>query len=139
MANVEQAKEAKFLEVVEKKAQEKKEEAKPEVKLAEKKEEKKVEKKGEKAPKTEEKKFVLERIYTVNLVEAYKKPQTHRADKAVRILRAFLERHMKGSPVKISMSLNNSLRKRGSVKPLKKVKVKAGKDKDGVVFADVAA
>lgn len=103
--------------------------------------EKKEEKKEE--PKKEEKKreIVLERIYTVPLWEIYSKPQQSRGNMAITFLRKFLARHMKGAPekIKISLILNNTIRKRGSGRPMKKVKIKATKDKEGLVLAELAA
>ncbi|MFH1258162.1 MAG: 50S ribosomal protein L31e [Candidatus Micrarchaeota archaeon] len=168
MAGVEQAKEAKFIQLQEKKAEERKEidlkkvEEKAEAKREEKKadehkgkqpeDKKAAEKTAPPAKKTEEKKeekkeepkkreIVLERIYTVPLIAAYSKPLMKRGNAAITLLRRFLERHMKADEkkVKISLILNNIIRKRGSGRPLKKVKIKATKDKEGVVIAEISA
>ena len=163
MANMEAAKEAKFLEREEKKVEEKKEEkqaeaaAKTEAAAGAKNgaEWKKVanavsgtaaSKKVPEAKKAEEKEekkreITLERIYSIPLVEAYKKTATGRADMAVSILRKFASRHMKaeGKNVRIANDLNNIIRKRGNCRPLKKVKAKLSKDKEGIVWAESAA
>ncbi|MFH1199615.1 MAG: 50S ribosomal protein L31e [Candidatus Micrarchaeota archaeon] len=165
MAGDPTSKQDKFIELQEKKAQEKKDEqpaaiaaagagepapkqagdAKPSGKQeGEDKEARKPQKKDEK--KEEEKKekkreIVLERIMTLSLVNAYNKPQMMRANNATRLLRALLSRHMKvpAGNVRIAPALNDSLRVRGSSHPPKKVKIKATKDKDGIVLAEPAA
>lgn len=175
MADEHSAKEAKFVALQEKKAEEAKvevaiaKEEKIEAKAAEhpvkaevhrhegKKEGAAPSKEGEKKaePKKEEKKpaekeaakeekkreIVLERIYTVPFSQIYAKPQQSRGNMAITFLRKFLARHMKGAPekIKISLILNNTIRKRGSGRPMKKVKIKATKDKEGVVLAEIAA
>lgn len=69
----------------------------------------------------------LERVYTVNLREAYEKPRTKRAKVAVNLLKEFMKRHMKAEEVKLSNMLNAVLWSRGIQKPPRKVKVKAFK------------
>ena len=53
----------------------------------------------------------LERIYTVNLSEAYNYIRTKRARRAVKLLRAFAARHMKAEleNVKISNGTNSAI------------------------------
>ncbi|MFH0971309.1 MAG: hypothetical protein V1835_01955 [Candidatus Micrarchaeota archaeon] len=161
MADVASAKEAKFIEVQEKKAEEKKaEDLKKEEKAKEagetkKLEAKKDEKKGEikkESPKTDAKKdeekkeepkkreIILERICTVPFMHLYSKPMMKRGNAAIKFLKNYLSRHMKTDvkKVKISLFLNNAIRKRGSGRPLKKVKIKATKDKEGGVLAEIA-
>ncbi len=173
------AREAKFVELQEKKAEEKKqielekiaekaseaakpsgegkakEDAKPAEekkadggKVGPKKEEKGKEggakrEEGKKEEKKEEKKreITLERIYTIPLVSVYSKPLMSRGNAAIKVLRKFLVRHMKGDEkkIKLTISLNNLIRKRGSARPMKKIKVKATKDKEGIVLAEIAA
>ncbi len=108
---------------------------------AEEKEAKKKEEKPEEKPAKEEKKreIVLERVYSVPLQDAYSVPQSKRGDKAVRLLKTFLERHMKSQNVRLAVALNNAIRARGTRHPLKKVKVRATKDKAGLVLTELAA
>ncbi len=97
--------------------------------------------KKEEAPKEAKKReIVLERVYNVPLVEAYKKPHYKRADFATDLLRSFLAKHFKAelSKVKLSPALSASVRVRGSQRPLKLVKVRATKDKEGKVLAEPA-
>ncbi len=108
----------------------KKEEKAAPAKPAEKKEEKPVEKKRD---------IVLERIYSIPLGDAYARPQMKRADRATDLLKAYLSRHMKSQDIRMSVDLNNTMRARGSRRPMKKVKVRATKDKEGMVWAELAA
>lgn len=146
------AKQEKFIELQEKKAFEEKEEAvkpaaAPSAEIAKKtdgKEAKKPEKKEEKKdakPPEKKREVVLERIYTVSLKDAYSKPQMKRANVAIRMLKDFLSRHMKADRpnVHVAVALNNLIRARGSGRPLKKVKILATKDKEGVVLAEQSA
>ncbi len=112
---------------------EKREEPAPPEKAGEKIEEKKEEKKpGEK------REIVLERVYTIPLAEAYEKPAKKRAAKAVKLLREFLSRHMKALVVKIEPGVNEFIEARGATSPAKVVRVRASKDKSGVVLAELA-
>lgn len=78
----------------------------------------------------------LERIYTVPLGDAYETVRNKRTPRAVKILRAFIERHMKpdGARVLLSENLNKYLWVRSIQKPPRRVKVRLIKD-DGVVRA----
>ncbi|MEK6953903.1 MAG: 50S ribosomal protein L31e [Candidatus Micrarchaeota archaeon] len=98
-------------------------------------------KKDEDRPEVKKREIILERIYSVPLVEAYAKPQMLRGNRAIKLLRWFLARHMKTDEekVKIALELNNLIRARGSGRPMKKVKVKATKDKEGIVLGELAA
>ncbi|MBI5047305.1 50S ribosomal protein L31e, partial [Candidatus Micrarchaeota archaeon] len=68
----------------------------------------------------------LERIYTIPLGKAYEAPQQKRVPKAVKLVRAFIVRHMKAKEMKIilSMALNNHLWMRSIKKPPRRVKVR---------------
>jgi ribosomal protein L31E len=96
------------------------------------KEKKEIKKEEKKIPK-----FVLERKYMVNLTDAYSKPRFKRANKAISLLQAFAERHMKAKNVHVDVALNNTIRK--SAAPIKKVHVLFQKDEAGTVFATLAA
>ena len=80
----------------------------------------------------------LERIYNVPLrKESMKAPMYHRAVKASIYLREFLERHMKSKNVKIGKYLNHKILEKGRSNVPHHVLVKAVKDKDGVVNAEL--
>ncbi len=86
--------------------------------------------------KEEEEKPVLERVYTFNLREAYKKPYYKRANYAVRLLRKLVVRHLKSEDVKIDPALAEFVRASGQPKP--RVKVKAAKFEGGTVKVQLA-
>ena len=100
-------------------------------------------KKREKAPEEEE--IVEERIYTIPLRKAWIAPRKKRAPRAVRIVKGFIQRHMKiETGVKseeeeeegrlvISNEVNEKLWSRGIEKPPRNIRVRAVKDKEGVV------
>jgi len=100
------------------------------------------ERKREKAPEEE---IVEERIYTIPLRRAWIAPRKRRAPRAVRIVRSFIQRHMKiETEVKgeedeeeerlvISNEVNEKLWSRGIEKPPRNIRVRAVKDKEGVV------
>jgi large subunit ribosomal protein L31e len=109
--------------------------------LEEEEEEKK--EKREKAPEEEE--IVEERIYTIPLRRAWIAPRKKRAPRAVRIVRGFIQRHMKIETVPkgeeeeeegrlvISNEVNEKLWSHGIEKPPRNIRVRAVKDKEGVV------
>ncbi len=115
-------------------------EHKPVEKPVEEKEEKAPEKKEEREkkqePEKEEVKPVLERVYTFNLREAYKKPYYKRANYAVRLLRKLASKHLKSEDVKLDPELAQFVRASGQPKP--RVKVKASKFEDGTVKVRLA-
>jgi large subunit ribosomal protein L31e len=71
-----------------------------------------------------------EKVYMVNLRDAFEKPRGKRGPKAIDIIRAFIARHMKADldNVKISGKLNEIVWARGIQKPPRRVKVKATRD-----------
>ena len=118
--------------------EEAKEEAEKEREVTEEKEEK--EKRKEEAEE-----IVEERIYTIPLRRAWISPRKKRAPRAVRIMRTFVQRHMKLEPgvkekegeetgrLVISNEVNEKLWGRGIEKPPRKIRVRAVKDKEGPV------
>jgi large subunit ribosomal protein L31e len=120
---------------------EKEEEAEPE-EAAEAEEEKAEEK--EKRKEKEEEEIVEERIYTIPLRRAWIAPRKKRAPRAVRIVKSFVQRHMKVEPevkgeeeeegrLVVSNEVNERLWSRGIEKPPRNIRVRAVKDKEGVV------
>jgi len=81
---------------------------------------------------------VLERIYNVPLGRAWVAPRYRRAEKAVTVLRNFVERHMKPSSVVIDTKVNEAIWSRGIEKPPRKIRVRMAKDDDGVVTVTLA-
>lgn len=110
------------------------------------------EKEEVKPPKEEEEEIVEERTYTVPLGKAWIMPPNKRTPRAVRILRAFIIKHMKLGAKKetetgeeeepgklvISNEVNERMWTRGIEKPPRKIRVRAAKDKEGNVTVYLA-
>lgn len=83
-------------------------------------------------------KQVLERTYNIPLRRDFlKAPRYKRAKKAVGAVRGFLERHMKGSPVRLGSHLNRKIWEKGAKNPPHHVKVTAVKYEDESVKAEL--
>ncbi len=76
----------------------------------------------------------MERIYTVNLSDAYNTVRNKRTPRAVKLLRSFAQRHMKARDMRVVLSpaLNNHLWKRSIQKPPRRVKVRIIKREDAL-------
>jgi large subunit ribosomal protein L31e len=100
-----------------------------------------VEAKEEKAPaaevvseEEEEEEIIDERIYTVPLRKAYwTGSRLRRSNRAVRILRHFVERHMKPEELLIQPEVNERIWARGIQKPPRRVRIRATKNSDNLV------
>jgi large subunit ribosomal protein L31e len=139
----------------EEKAEEKKEETLEELVGAEEEaltpaeEEPKPPAKEEKAEEEEE--IIEERTYTIPLGKALIMPPRRRAPRAMRMIRAFINKHMKLEARKegeeeeeepaqlvISSEVNEKVWEKGIEKPPRKIRVRAAKDKDGNVTVYLA-
>ena len=92
----------------------------------------------EKAPPKEEaideEEIIDERIYTVPLRKAYwTGSRLRRSNRAVRILREFVERHMKPEELVIQPEVNERIWDRGIQKPPRRVRIRATKNSDNLV------
>ncbi|MFH1642879.1 MAG: 50S ribosomal protein L31e [Nanoarchaeota archaeon] len=88
--------------------------------------------------KEKKKKDVLERTYNVPLRKEYRKaPNWNRTPRAVKALREFIIKHMKGTDVKIGKYANDLLWKDGIKKPPHHIKVNAVKDNEGLVKVEL--
>ena len=110
------------------------------------------EKPSKKGKEREEEEIVEERIYTVPLGKAWIMPANKRAPRAMRMLRAFMTKHMKlearketeaeeeeePSRLIISNAVNIKVWSRGIEKPPRKIRVRAAKDKEGNVTVYLA-
>jgi len=98
----------------------------------------KVEEKEEEEEEAEEEReeieIVEERIYTIPLRKVWGPPRGKRTPRAMRLLRAFVKRHMKAENVEISNEVNEELWARGIRKPPREIKVRLVKDKEGRVI-----
>lgn len=74
----------------------------------------------------------MERIYTIPLRAVFEAPKPRRANKAVRVVKDFLARHMKAKDVRIDGSINEALWENSREKPPRRIKVKAVKEEDKV-------
>ncbi|MCD6529122.1 50S ribosomal protein L31e [Candidatus Bathyarchaeota archaeon] len=83
--------------------------------------------------KIPEKDIVEDRIYVIPLRDAWSSPRKRRTPRAIRILKEFITRHMKADSVKIDNSLNEAIWSKGIEKPPRKIRVRAIKDREGVV------
>ena len=81
-----------------------------------------------------EEEIIDERIYTVPLRRAYwTGSRLRRSNRAVRILRKFVERHMKPEEIVISAEVNEKIWSRGIQKPPRRVRIRATKNSDNLV------
>ncbi len=82
----------------------------------------------------EEEEIIDERIYTVPLRKAYwTGSRLKRANRSVRILREFVERHMKPEDLLIQPEVNEIIWSRGIQKPPRRVRIRATKNADNLV------
>ncbi len=81
-----------------------------------------------------EEEIVDERIYTVPLRKAYwTGSRLRRSNRAVRILRQFVERHMKPEDIVIQPEVNDRIWSRGIQKPPRRIRIRATKNTDDLV------
>ncbi|RLI25232.1 MAG: 50S ribosomal protein L31e [Candidatus Hecatellales archaeon] len=81
---------------------------------------------------------VEERVYTIPLRRVWRVPRPIRTPRAIREIRSFIQRHMKTEEVKLDGKLNEFVWRRSIEKPPRRVRVRAAKDKDGVVWVFLA-
>lgn len=94
---------------------------------------------AEKAEERElEEGIVEERIYTIPLRRAWIAPVKKRSPRAVKLIKAFINKHMKPEVLAIDSTVNEEVWRRGIENPPRKIKVRAAKDKDGVVTVFLA-
>ena len=114
-------------------------------------EEKEEAKKPTRKKEAEEEEIVLERIYTVPLGKAWIMPPRKRTPRAMRMLRAFVTKHMKLEAKKeeeegeeepatlvITNEVNEKLWERGVEKPPRKIRIRVTKDKEGNITVYLA-
>ena len=90
-----------------------------------------------------EEEIVEENFYTIPLRRAWISPRKKRAPRAMRILKSFVRRHMKlrteaegeeeAEKLVISNEVNERIWSRGIEKPPRKLRVRAVRDKEGIV------
>lgn len=80
-----------------------------------------------------------ERIYTIPLRKAKRKTRSKRANAAIRIIKEFLQRHMKVEEVKLDNKINEFVWERGIHKIPGRIKVKVVKKEnmaEATLFVD---
>ena len=95
-----------------------------------------------------EEEIVEEKFYTIPLRKAWISQRKKRAPRAMRIIRSFVEKHMKirseavgeeeAEFLVISNAVNERVWSRGIEKPPRKIRVRAVKDKEGVITVHLA-
>jgi len=76
----------------------------------------------------------VERVYTINLrKELIETPRWRRANRAIKLIREFVQRHMKSDKIKLDQRLNEKIWERSGKKPVMKLRIKVKKDDDGTV------
>lgn len=80
-----------------------------------------------------EEEIVEERIYTIPLRRAWISPRKKRTPRAVRLVKAFVQRHMKPEALVMSNEVNERLWRRSIEKPPRRIRVRAVRDKEGTV------
>lgn len=75
-----------------------------------------------------------EQIYTIPLREVKEYPAWKRSNKAIKVIREYLSKHMKvdEDKIKISAEVNETVWEHGIQKPPNKIRVKAVRSEDGV-------
>ncbi|MFQ6080241.1 MAG: 50S ribosomal protein L31e [Candidatus Bathyarchaeia archaeon] len=86
-------------------------------------------------PKREEieEEIVEERIYTIPLRRAWVSPRKKRAPRAIRLVKSFIQRHMKPEALVVRNEVNERVWSRGIEKPPRRIRVRAVKDREGTV------
>jgi large subunit ribosomal protein L31e len=81
-----------------------------------------------------EEEIIDERIYTVPLRKAYwTGSRLKRANRSVRILQKFVERHMKPEMILIQPEVNEKIWERGIQKPPRRIRIRATKNDENLV------
>ena len=82
--------------------------------------------------------ILKEQIYIIPLREVKRAPRWKRSPRAMKVIRAYLTKHMKSEDIKIDSSINEKIWERGCEKPPRKIRVRAMKFEDGQVQAELA-
>lgn len=106
----------------------------PEIEEIEKPTEGEAEAPGEAPEEVPEEEIIDERIYTVPLRKAYwTGSRLKRANRSVRILQKFVERHMKPEEILIQPEVNEKIWERGIQKPPRRIRIRATKNDENLV------
>ena len=76
----------------------------------------------------------LERVYTINLGKALLSVDTHRATRAINMIREYARHHMKVENIKIEEDLARQIWARGAKSPPRKIRVRMSKTDEGYIL-----
>ena len=76
----------------------------------------------------------LERVYTINLGKVLLSVDTHRAPRAINMIKEFARHHMKTEDIKIEEDLAHTIWSRGVRSPPRKIRVRMSKTDEGYVL-----
>jgi len=76
----------------------------------------------------------LERVYTINLGKVLLSVDTHRAPRAINMIKEFARHHMKTEEIKIEEDLAHIIWSRGVRSPPRKIRVRMSKTDEGYVL-----
>jgi len=76
----------------------------------------------------------LERVYTINLGKALLSVDTHRAPRAINMIKEFARHHMKTGEIRIEEDLAHQVWSKGVRSPPRKIRVRMSKTDEGYVL-----
>ena len=76
----------------------------------------------------------VERVYTINLGKALLSVDTHRATRAINMIKEYGRKHMKVEDIKIEEDLAQQIWARGARSPPRKIRVRMSKTDEGYVL-----
>ena len=76
----------------------------------------------------------LERVYTINLGKVLLSVDTHRAPRAINMIKEFARHHMKTQEIKIEEDLAHQIWSKGVRSPPRKIRVRMSKTDEGYVL-----
>jgi large subunit ribosomal protein L31e len=76
----------------------------------------------------------LERVYTINLGKVLLSVDTHRAPRAINMIKEFARHHMKTSEIRIEEDLAHQVWSKGVRSPPRKIRVRMSKTDEGYVL-----
>ena len=79
-----------------------------------------------------------EKIYTVNLTQAWNSAYKKRAKKSIYVIKEYLKRHKNAKIAKVAPYLNEEIWARGAKNPPRSVKIQIVKEKDDIFWAELA-
>src|SRR3989338_6092739 len=76
----------------------------------------------------------LERVYTINLGKVLLSVDTHRAPRAINMIKEFARHHMKTADIRIEEDLAHQIWSKGVRSPPRKIRVRMSKTDEGYVL-----